>query len=44
MKINFRMYIQFDALVSSYQKMNGRVGIGLIGLKNIEIISKKNFN
>ena len=29
--------IFFDALVHSYQKINGAVGIGLFDLKNIEI-------
>ncbi len=31
-------YIIFNALVSSYQKINGSVGIGLFDLKNIQII------
>ncbi len=41
---NSRIYkgksIKFDAIVSSYQKINGDVGIGLVDLQNIKIISK----
>ena len=31
------LIICFDALIHSYQKINGAVGIGLFDLKNIEI-------
>ena len=33
------LIINFNALVSSYQKAGGRVGIGLADLQNIEIIN-----
>lgn len=30
--------VSFNAMVSSYQKLNGNIGIGLVDLQNIQII------